>query len=433
MKRLPVATLLTCLSLAANVLLIIKLMTSSSASFGGPIPRLPRLEISGRTSPPLTPRPPAEGVVEVPSGWAWIDSGGPSQWVANLRAVGCPEQTVRDIVGMRLGRVYRERLRAEMGAVVRGWDLTRQPTTEEQRALSELRRDLQAELDAELEAVLGEPAGRIRAGMLGWPDFSEAAVLSSEKRREVRRITAMHEHELGEIHSRANRRALTADERTLYWNRVAEMKAALAAVLSPTEFEDYWYRSSPAAGYVRRALPEAGSEAEYRRMVDVAEELQMMDEASLPRRYGTPHGLDPADERRLEEQEAALRRRLAEVLGEERVVEGERLEQARQEEEARRREEREKQREQARLASMAAEVGVARDAALRFFESLEQRKPELDRLFEELERGIARDAPDREARMKSAVLEHLDPLARETMGDAGPALVRKLFEAEGRP
>lgn len=349
--------------------------------------------------------------------------------MANLRAVGCPEQTVRDIIATRLSRTYRERLKAEMRAMVRGWDLTRQPMTEEHRCLSALRQDLQAELDAELEAVLGEPADRIRAGMLGWPEVSQAAVLSSEKLQEVRRITAMHQHELGEIHSRANRRALTADERTLFWNRVGERKVALAAVLSPSEFEDYWYRSSPSAGYVRRALPEAGSEAEYRRMVDVAEELQMMDEASLPRRYGVRGGLDPADARRLEEQEAALRRRLAEVLGEERVVEGERKEQARQEEQARRREEREKQREQARLASMASEAGVAEEAALRFFQSLEQRKLELDRLLQELERGMAKDAPDREARMKSAVLEHLDSLARQTMGDAGPALVRKLFEA----
>ena len=47
-------------------------------------------------SPPATP-------------WAAIESADLQRFMANLRALGCPEQTVRDIVALRICRAYRDR------------------------------------------------------------------------------------------------------------------------------------------------------------------------------------------------------------------------------------------------------------------------------------------------------------------------------------
>ena len=44
--------------------------------------------------------------------WQAIESPDPAQFVANLRALGCPEQTIRDIAVFRLSREFHARLQA---------------------------------------------------------------------------------------------------------------------------------------------------------------------------------------------------------------------------------------------------------------------------------------------------------------------------------
>ena len=55
-----------------------------------------------------------------------------------------------------------------------------------------------------------------------------------------------------------------------------EKWAELARLLSPQELEEYRYRNSAAANYVRQNAPEARSEAEFRAMVRLAEEMEMV-------------------------------------------------------------------------------------------------------------------------------------------------------------
>jgi len=71
-----------------------------------------------------------------------------------------------------------------------------------------------------------------------------------------------------------------------------EKAAAVAAILTPAEYEGYQMWESPAARYVRSSLPAAKSEAEFRAMVKVAAEFDL---GSNPVGAAARYGLAPDD------------------------------------------------------------------------------------------------------------------------------------------
>ena len=256
---------------------------------------------------------PAESPGSAP--WAWIESPHAADLVARLRAVGCPEPTIRDLVTLRLCRNYRNRLKPAITQAIRAWQIAPHPMEAGLPDLDHFRQTLFHELEAELEGALGECPDRIRRRMLGWPDPETSTPARDPKAKESKRIEHQYHPELSTLTRRARHRALTEEERARYAELVAQLRAALAEVLPPDELTEYWNRRSPAATYVIRSLPEAADERQFRAMVDLVEECQMLpDEAEFLRRYAIV-GLGPEDARRIEQREATFRRRLEEVMG----------------------------------------------------------------------------------------------------------------------
>ena len=205
------------------------------------------------------------------------------------------------------------------GSLAHWWNARQAPEPRFVKAglpdLDHFRQTLFHELEAELEGALGECPDRIRRRMLGWPDPETSTPARDPKAKESKRIEHQYHPELSTLTRRARHRALTEEERARYAELVAQLRAALAEVLPPDELTEYWYRRSPAATYVIRSLPEAADERQFRAMVDLVEECQMLpDEAEFLRRYAIV-GLGPEDARRIEQREATFRRRLEEVMG----------------------------------------------------------------------------------------------------------------------
>ncbi len=108
----------------------------------------------------------------------------------------------------------------------------------------------------------------------------------------------------------------------------ALFRSDLSRRLSPQELDALRLRESPAARYVLKYLPEAQSEAEFRWMVQAADEVGIeAPNMSLARMmpFGFSRGLLPLDtedeDRQQAEKEAELKGRLRQLLGEQRMAE----------------------------------------------------------------------------------------------------------------
>ena len=92
------------------------------------------------------------------------------QFIAHLRAIGCPEQTVRDMVTFRICREYRDRFLAFEAERERSWDYTKQrvlpsSTVEQKRLRNAMHRAI--------DSLLGASTTELQAVVVGWPGMED--------------------------------------------------------------------------------------------------------------------------------------------------------------------------------------------------------------------------------------------------------------------
>jgi len=87
-----------------------------------------------------------------PFQWASVESSDYKQYVANLRAIGCPEQTIRDIVLMDLDRTYGQRMARLNSAWAKYWQA---PNPAEATRLGVEQRRITEEKYAVIRGLLG--------------------------------------------------------------------------------------------------------------------------------------------------------------------------------------------------------------------------------------------------------------------------------------
>ena len=379
----------------------------------------------------LTP-PPARRITTglAPVGWAKLETPDVRQFVANLRAIGCPEATIRDIVTLRICRRYRARLiesQAEMyGRLTESQNLDRA----DWKKLRDINQALRDEMHDELESVLGADWGTLTAGLTSFPQAEDNVhqTLSAEQRSQLRAVKGKFRSELQELEEKRLLGTMEPEDAAALRRLEQEQQTALAAVLSPQQLEEYLYRDSAAADYVRRTLPEAKNEAEYRAMVKLALEMQMSPTLDAPQRMP---GLDAdSDETKLTAQQRREEydRRLKELLGSDRIAEQEAETQARHAAEAKADEEKAGQQMQQQLTDAATAAGVSAENAKRFYDRLRESEADLRKKFEAQEKSLSGTPEEKAAQMRAAVTTELNRLALETIGEKGPAVVEKMLE-----
>lgn len=416
------------LSVLMNIVLLVAVgwRTASQA----PMPRTIRAEVgtpaqqkapskffSRRTvaSSPATP-------------WDAIESSDPRRFIANLRAVGCPEETIRDIVTLRVCRAYHDRLVNREAEAARLWDYTRNPDWRENRRRLHQQREMRNEMIYTLESLLGRNWRELSASILGWPRTGQDAteVFDVEKRRQLRELDERYRQAKEEFDNKRMLGLLDEADAARLRELERQKRTELAAILSPQELEEYLYRCSPAADYVRQNLPPAKSESEFRVMVRVALEFEMSNEPMTPfERYG-PESSNLQLYASQTERGAAFQKRLEEVLGEARIAEQQAEEQQRREEARREQEQRNKERIRAELIDLAGSVGIAEANAQRFFDRLMELEPVLKAQFDAMERNLTGAGEEKLKQEEAAMKAELKKIAVETLGEKGKALVEKV-------
>lgn len=417
MKKILVLSVLLNAVLAALIAHELRVRSSDGA--------LPQARPPAVTSPVAAlPRPATRGqVITNQAGWAWIESRDLGRLVANLRAVGCPEQTIQDIACLRLCREYRQKLLARTAALEQSIPYWRAVPPDHGRDERNVRQEINEEINTGLEALFGGNGQAIRMRVAGLSeDWLPAPYLTEEKSRLVRAI-GRHYQQLGsELSDPASVPFGYADPqaREQILELARQKTAELRQALTPDEYQLYLLHDSPAAQYVRSRLPEAKSEDEYRVMVRVAAECGM-DPAliSAQLRYGVPdEEKDPSEM----EREQAFQKRLVDALGEDRLAAQKR------DGEERERNERE---EQSRRESIkqVTEIGATVEEAGAFIDRLKAMQPALEQRAKEMN---ADGSPEQRKAFEQFLKGELERAAGEIMGpDKAKALVRKLDREQG--
>ncbi len=394
-----------------------------------PMPRPPRAEIgepAARGGVRITRTVPAQPMLDTP--WSRIESRDPARLIANLRALGCPEQTIHDLVVFRVCRRYRDQLLAAEAAAARDWNFSHNESPEAFWERQDARSQLRNRMFAEIEDLFGQNATWLQT-LMGPTFRDDREYLPLDKRRQVRELDTRYQQLSRELESEQMTGGLDAEGAA----RLAELKrqkqAELAQILSPSESEEYLYRASAAAQYVLQRLPQAKSEAEFRAIVKVAAETGMdpNSDSGLNARYGIEPA-EPALAKAAADKEAEFQRRLQEALGADRVAEQEAQKQAEAEQERLQEEQRHEQQERARMATLAESVGVTAEAANQFMDRIKERQSEFEAKFKDLENSLTGTPEEKQQRMEAAVRAELEKQAVEIMGEKGRDFVRKAMD-----
>lgn len=200
--------------------------------------------------------------------WRSVESPDYRQYIANLRAIGCPEETVKDIVIADVMKFYAQR-----------WWVTRTRRpfkfweTDEKRNLPKEQRDelkqAAENYEKELPRILHELLGinferELTRYMPGLGLFGESrqvtdeeklGLFSEDKRRKLLAWRDEYEWRRRHVEERAEQGEFKAADREEQLRQIErEQQAALAGILTSTEIEEYEMAISDAGDILRSKL-----------------------------------------------------------------------------------------------------------------------------------------------------------------------------------
>jgi hypothetical protein len=241
--------------------------------------------------------------------WTLLQSSDLKSYVKNLRAVRCPEETVRAIIMAEVGRQFapREQAVKSRREDYRPWEAPpKHPVLafERQRRI----RALVREKKALLEALLGYPvqvAVPEAAARPGQGRYEAAYLRLPEQKREgVRAVQELYWDRADDLKARTLG-YLEADDLQELKRLKTERRASLKSILSAPELEDFDLETSTVAGLLRSRMAEVdATDQELRqvfRRITEAEEgmlveavpLQLLSRARSGKEQGIQQALEP--------------------------------------------------------------------------------------------------------------------------------------------
>ena len=208
--------------------------------------------------------------------WGSVESDDYRQYIANLREIGCPEETIRDIIIADVNKLYAGRLAALYPSPqdFKWWQTDDRANREERRDRERKRRDLNEEKRGLIKELLGVDLETEMARWEGRPDDDawRTGFLSAEKQQAVQalqeKFREMERAAFSEM--RENRGSPEARAKMLALR--AQREAELAQILGPQDFQEYQLRNSATARDMRDSLGSfSPSEDEFKKIFELRE------------------------------------------------------------------------------------------------------------------------------------------------------------------
>jgi hypothetical protein len=220
-----------------------------------------------------------------PLRWHDLESTNYVFYISNLRSIGCPEETVRDIVTAEIDDLFTERKRRELVLPRHQWWRS-DPDPALVAAAEDAKQALEEERTALLARLLG-PAGSADDIDSGAPvrtplDGPVLGMLTDEARAAVRGIEALRKARLEELAGQGV--SVSAEEALRLEGMV---RTNLAAVLSPGQLEEYLLRYSRSAEQLRDQTTELSLGPDefrnlYRAVAPLQERLAALEDSDNP-------------------------------------------------------------------------------------------------------------------------------------------------------
>ncbi len=255
--------------------------------------------------------------------WAQLESEDYKTYVARLRAIGCPEQTIRDIIIADLDKLLAPELRAAHG---RRNELNYWHSEEEELVNDVNPREAfarQREIDKRKREILRElvnaDLARERMKASGQEDYYERRLsfLPEDRRTRVRELLEKFDEEEQKIRDKETEdngvlsAADRAQLRTLRQQRDSELENAL----TPQEQTQYELWLSPVANEIRHAL--YGMNATEQEFLTIYQAKKSFNEQWGKR---DPDLLDPTSRQKLAEAQIEMETEIQRGLGEQRYA-----------------------------------------------------------------------------------------------------------------
>lgn len=256
--------------------------------------------------------------------WSQVESDDYRAYIERLRAIGCPEQTIRDLIIADIDKLFAPRM-VEANPAARELGYWQSDDKETETAADhEERQRRQREIDFAKRQILQELLGidvvSERSKTLGTEDRfgRRLGFLPEDKRNLVRMV--LEEYNALDLSVRQKTweegATLTEEDRARLKELERQREEAVARVLSPEELELYQMAMSPLAYKLRESLfGMNASEQEYRELYQLRREF----EERWPEEAGEPS--DPQKRQEWAEAKAELEKNIEEKLGPERYAE----------------------------------------------------------------------------------------------------------------
>lgn len=300
------------------------------AQIASPIPETERATNSVASTRPHPPAAPPEASVVVVTNqvqWSQLESEDYKTYIARLRAIGCPEQTLRDIIIADLDKLLAPELVAAAGrrADLKYWhseeeemlnDVDPHEVFQKQRVIEKRKREIIREL-------MNVDLFRERMKSSGQEDYYERRLsfLSEDRRTQVRELLERFDEAEQKIRDTdtADATALSAADRSTLRLLRQQRESELEALLTPQEKQQYELWLSPVANEVRHAL--YGMNASEQEFQVIYQARKAFEDVWGPR---DPDLLDPATHQQMDQAKAVMEGQILQGLGEQRYAEYER-------------------------------------------------------------------------------------------------------------
>ncbi|HEY1172410.1 MAG TPA: hypothetical protein VGH19_13665 [Verrucomicrobiae bacterium] len=255
--------------------------------------------------------------------WLRIEAEDYHRYVANLRAIGCPEETIQDIITSDVNKVYAEKFRALNRQYRRGVTSDYWKTDDQYSYNAEHNRkyrELSEEKKALLIELLGVDVEKARRERQGLPDYEalRMAWLPEAKRKQVEDIRQRFQDQEQALYVKY--RDYYGEERNLEFAEINKQRLAeLAKILTPQELEDFKVRNSQTASQMKHDLQAfEPNEQEFRALFKAREAY---DEATAKFRFSGPDPDDPQQQKLYADASKARDEEIKKLLGETRYAE----------------------------------------------------------------------------------------------------------------
>jgi hypothetical protein len=258
--------------------------------------------------------------------WTEVESPDYKEYIAKLRDIQCPEETIRDIIIADINKLYAPR---EAALKVAGDEEASVSEDRTQRVAPFERRKQLRELQKEKNALLKEllgielPLDPLRARGARSYELFEAAfkALPPEKREVVREIQENYWQNSDALKDKYNNRR-TMEYIEEYTRLNVERKAQLANALTPDEMDEYEMRTTNVAQNMRSSMEGFNpTEEEFKKIFRIRKEIEepfggLLGASALVDAQGN---VNAQNQRSYSDRQKEINEKVKEVLGPERA------------------------------------------------------------------------------------------------------------------